>query len=434
MDVSTLVPRKQRRAPFTEEDQIIERENEVSEHVMECYTLAGEVTMNVLQQIRRAAIDKRNGISVAGLCILGDKLVNKYVEASGNRVAEGSERGICEPTSVNISPIVRGDSRGKVTIEAEEKQPTYIKEGELCNISVGCQVDGFATIAAYPLYVPLSDTDPTLGPIADAVCAAHLAMEACIKALGVATYKRSVSHTDLRTIVDEAAKSFHVQVVDGSYIRRIRRFLIGQNPYIEDPSLAGAKVVAWPPSNVDNDLAIAITHPQFPLEVDPGDAYIIDLAFTSAETGRTPYEEENGVVVRDVGMTYEPKLKVSRTLLQEDLQSVFPLTVRSLERRGARMAVTELLQHDILIAKSTQGVKRSTAQPAPAVARRCATVLKSADGRIEVMAGGGSKMPIPWVKSIYEANDVLFRLLNETVDILQVGSIEEGDNNSMTID
>jgi methionine aminopeptidase len=131
----------------------------------------------------------------------------------------------------------------------------------VATISLGVHIDGYSVLSSQTIRV-ISTPEPAVGPVADAVCALHFATKGIINTLSTGTT------TQIQDVVKEALSSYKVNVVDGSNLRRIRRFLVGQTTVEE----RNAKVLEFGEKNDE-------------WTVSPGEVYILDLA-VSTGTGK----------------------------------------------------------------------------------------------------------------------------------------------------
>lgn len=170
---------------------------------------------------------------------------------------QGNERGIAEPTSVNVNSFIRGFAPlpGEVGY--------ILCEGDIVTVSLGVHVDGYTVLSSQTVHVQ-SSPSPAVGPVGDAVCALHFAANGIINTLSTGTLAQ------FQVLVNEAAETFGVAIVQGSVLRRIRRFLIGQST-IEELS---SKVLDF-------------TSPTQDFPIEPGEVYVLDLAFSTG-TGEVP--------------------------------------------------------------------------------------------------------------------------------------------------
>jgi metalloprotease ARX1 len=170
-------------------------------------------------------------------------------------VYQSQERGIAEPTSINVNNCVRWYS------PLTEEEGYVLQEGDIVTVSIGVHVDGYAVLSSQTIHIQSSPA-PVTGPVADAACALHYATKAVVNALSAGTVK------DIEEVVKEACGTFGTSVVEGSCLRRIRRFLAGQST-VEEHS---GKV-----------LEFGDTNKEFPIV--PGEVYLLDLAISTG-TGK----------------------------------------------------------------------------------------------------------------------------------------------------
>ena len=168
---------------------------------------------------------------------------------------QSQERGIAEPTSICVNSCVRWYS------PLSDGEGYTLQEGDIVTISLGVHVDGYAVLSSQTIHIQSSPA-PVTGPVADAVCALHYATRAIMNAASVGTVK------DIEEVVREACGTFGVNVVEGSCLRRIRRFLVGQSTIEE----RNGKVLEF--GDVNEDFSIV-----------PGEVYVLDIAISTG-TGK----------------------------------------------------------------------------------------------------------------------------------------------------
>lgn len=170
---------------------------------------------------------------------------------------QSSERGIAEPTSINVNSCIRGYS----PLPGDEGY--ILSEGDVVTISLGVHVDGYAVISSQTIDVQTTPA-PATGVVADAVCALHFATKGIINVLSTG------SASQIQGILSQALDTFGVSVVEGSCLRRIRRFLVGQSTVEE----RNGKVLKFGDENDD-------------FIIQPGEVYLLDLAISTG-TGKVP--------------------------------------------------------------------------------------------------------------------------------------------------
>ena len=143
-----------------------------------------------------------------------------------------------------------------------------LAQGDVVTISMGVHIDGYAVVSSQTIHVQLSPS-PAVGPVADAVCALHYAVKGIISELSTG------STAQIHDILREAADTFGVTIVQGSTLRRIRRFLVGQSTIEE---LDGKAI----------DLSLPVSNAE--LSVLPGEVYFLDLAISTGSGMVTPQD------------------------------------------------------------------------------------------------------------------------------------------------
>jgi metalloprotease ARX1 len=133
-------------------------------------------------------------------------------------------------------------------------------EGDIVTVSLGVHIDGYACFSSHTIHIQSQPAAAT-GRLADAVGATHFATNALVNCLATGTTGQ------FRAVVKEAADTFGVGIVQGSCLRRIRRFLVGQTTIEEFDS----KVLEFN-SSVEGSQEF---------NVEQGDVYLIDLAFST---------------------------------------------------------------------------------------------------------------------------------------------------------
>jgi methionine aminopeptidase len=124
-------------------------------------------------------------------------------------------------------------------------------------------IDGYAVISSQTIHVQ-TEPAPATGAVADAVCALHFATKGIINVLSTA------STSQIQGILSEALDTFGVSVVEGSCLRRVRRFLVGQSTVEE----RHGKILKFGDGNDD-------------FTIQPGEVYLLDLAISTG-TGKVP--------------------------------------------------------------------------------------------------------------------------------------------------
>lgn len=256
---------------------LLTTKNVLDESVLDKYQLAGKITQTALQYVTSLINscyhdikkDDNQLFSISQLCFLTDLFMNQLL----NKDFKGKtlEKGIAFPCSIDIDEISNGWSpelddstfiqeRNRDFVEANSSSgikssvKNFLSVGDLVKITLGCHIDGYTcqithSLCVYPTQVnPTTNlaeaSGPLLGGKADSAAVAHIAKEVVINLLAAASSpeklpeslkslnannKAEITGHLIRKVVDHLIESYNCALVPGSKIRRIRRFLAGQN-------------------------------------------------------------------------------------------------------------------------------------------------------------------------------------------------------------
>lgn len=389
---------------------LLKDRNVLQDNVLDKYRTAGQICQTALKYVAGLINDSYHygtmgrAVSVAELCLLGDAFVlSRLEQCYRNKV---NERGIAVPTTIDVDQVASGwcpeiddvnnlVNWNKNASEALQSSVTgVLRAGDLVKISVGVHIDGYTaqlshTMVVYPVDEAVASAErkpagPLLGGKADAVAATHIAMETVVALLACALTPeklpasmapegaKNVDGSLIRRVVDTIAQSYNCCVVPGSRVRRIRRFLAGQNEGIV--AERDYKGVVWTESHQEAQLLAQISQesveeltvakrtttqattsssaiPKDEFVVQEGEVYLIDLKMcplvdcdkkglvtlelVDSYTGKSHKSDKlvarSGAFVRDFAQSHILKLKTSRQLLTKiDKQGVYPFKLSHL--------------------------------------------------------------------------------------------------------
>jgi methionine aminopeptidase len=257
-----------------------------------------------------------------------------------------------------------------------------LTEGDVVTVSLGVHIDGYAVLSSQTIRIQASPS-PTTGPIADATCALHYAINGIINILS----KGTVSQLEL--VLQDALETFGVHVVEGSCLRRIRRFLAGQTTIQERHS----KVLEFG-EPVMEEWGVA-----------PGEVYLLDLAISTGP-GKVKVHSDlrPTIYTRSIPNSQNHanfKLMATRALFTQLisnslLYSVFPFTLRqNPDPSRARLGIAELVTRGVLHPCPIIVEKA----PNAVVVRRTVTIYVRNQGEVVILGGGDQEAKIMWVRS-----------------------------------
>jgi len=320
-------------------------------------------------------------------------------------VYQANERGIAEPTSINVNNCIRWYS------PLLDEEGYVLAEGDVVTVSLGVQIDGYSVISSHTIRMQSVPT-PATGPVADATCALYFITRGIVNMLSTGSITR------LQEIVREGLETFGVSVVEGSCLRRVRRFLVGQSTIEE----LHPKVIEFG-SQSNSSFNIA-----------PGEVYLLDLAISTG-TGQVRIHSDlrPTIYTRSIPRSKSHtnfKLQATRTLFTKltsnpSLYSVFPFTLRQhTDPARAKLGVAELVTHGILqpcpvlVEKSQNAI----------VVRRTLTMLVRRPGEVVVLGGGEQEVGVVWVKSekaVRIGGELEKAVKGEDVKVIELRKIDE---------
>ncbi|KAG5373233.1 putative metalloprotease ARX1 [Yarrowia sp. C11] len=443
---------------------LLDEKNTLTSDVTDKYRLAGKIAQTCLQHIIQTVLTQYESFTVGEMCRMGDDFLERATTAVYKSVAE---KGIAQPVRIEKQEFVAG-----VSPENGDKfQGGMLAPGDLVKITLGVYIDGYTaqvTQTEVVRHVPAAgETEqPLTGSSADAVCAAYLASEAVIAYLAQVTDPNpgkavgEVSGTKIRELVEKIAAAYHVKIVPGSAVRRVRRFLAGQHSIVlerdlkgvlwevegeEERALHAVKLAESEAKQESTEGAVCLYEQHIAEEenfsVEAGEAYQVDIQMAAApqKGAMRLYDfegyDESGTVInqygRDFSVTYGLKIQASRKLLSqlEARTSVYPFKLSHVESNvnKARLGLGEILAHQILVplpvqiakfvpltalyefSKSNKARARDAAAQAVPVARYSSTVLLTSDSCLRL--SGGQAFPPPYVQSAFELPEDVTNLL-----------------------
>lgn len=261
---------------------LLGKKNVLNENVLTKYNLAGQLAQTALAYVQSLLLESlseessndtntvnphvQKGMTIGEISRAGTRFLQDLVQGISKIQPDGSsqERGLVTP--VRIEKM--GFADGVAPEIGETFQGGFLSDNDIVKIVLGVHIDGYTAQVAHTVVVKdyanfkspgnptQSQTEvPVEGRSADAVCAAYLASEAVIALLGLAVSSNidsqpllgpsgQVTGRHIRSLVETVAKAFRVAIVPGSRVRRVRRFLAGQDDIVVEQDLE-KKQVEW---------------------------------------------------------------------------------------------------------------------------------------------------------------------------------------------
>ncbi|EGW30169.1 curved DNA-binding protein [Spathaspora passalidarum NRRL Y-27907] len=293
--------------------------------VVSKYKTAGEISNRVLAQVRALAID---GATTYALSVKGDELMTEELSKIYNsKKTSKIPKGIAFPTCVNPNHIpahlapISEDDEGNLTLH----------NGDVVNIMLGVQIDGFPAIVAETLVIGESESEPVTGAKADLLHSAWKASEAAIR-----TFRAGNRNWDVTNIVGKVAKEFGTTPVESMLTHnQERNVLYGPKEIILNPTKQNK-------SSMDT------------VKFEENDVYGLDILISTSADGKVKPSNYRTSLYKLTGNSYALKMKLSHKILTEFKQKCnnqpFPFNIRNLEEpKKSRGGLAEPSNHNVLL-------------------------------------------------------------------------------------
>ncbi|EFA84439.1 proliferation associated protein [Heterostelium album PN500] len=345
-----------------EDENIVE--DLTSPWVVTCYQSAALIANKALKEVIAKCVE---GAVIVDVCAAGDDFIEKEVAKTFNK-RKGLEKGIAFPTSVSVNNCVghfsplKGDTR-------------TLKNGDVAKIDLGVHIDGYISLGAFTVIVG-GAAAPLTGKAADAICAAHFALECALRLI-----KKGNKASDVTDCITKICDTFHVNAVQGILSHDLKRFLLDGDKVIFNKMPVGQKI---------EDAVF-----------EENEVYCIDIVVSTAEGKVRELNDRTTIFKRDVNQNYNLKLKSAREFIQE-VNTRFPALPFSLravsDEKKAKLGLSECLTHQMLNAFPVLYEKDGEF-----VVQFKTTVLLLPSGNQKLTC---TDIPLPHVNSAYSLDEV----------------------------
>lgn len=439
-----------------EQRVLLDERNHLTHQSVEKYRQAGQITQTGLLFVKTLLNDRKTPRPIGEICRLVDKFLQRATNTSFKKSVK--ERGIAIPVQI--------EKREFFSSVAPEERDVFqggeLLPGDVVKVTLGIHIDGYTAQVSHTVVIPDAEEnmgeEALEGSDADAICAAYLATESILAQLGLVLSSnhprggpQNVTGSVLKNIVEKIAKDFRVQIVPGTRIRRVRRFLAGQTETIHESDFKG---IEWSEAYLESQAVKEANEDSSDWEdehfeeftVLPGEAWLVDIRMASTQdkkgvfkvkefTGYGNVVAKPSIYSRDYNIKYNLRMPASRNLLTKvsNNLSVYPFKLSYIsnnqsELNSARLGLSETVEHHIIVPHSPQTLNfvpiealsgsatftkeaRRATYPVTC-AREMSTILlvpgaNSSSGFPEaIRLSGGNKSAAPsWVHSVYQIED-----------------------------
>ena len=229
------------------------------------------------------------GTSLHAVCKASDEyIVAKCATVYLKSVDENNRptsKGVAFPTNVSVNNVV-------CHYTSMNSDYTLV-DGDVVKIHLGCHIDGYPAIAGHTIVVGGAAADPVT---ANVIHGAHVACAAVVRMLHPGEENGAI--TDL---IENVAKHFGVEAVEGVLSHRVKRFIVdGQK------SIIGRRQLDAEPR-----------HDTETMEIDTNHVYNIDIVFSSGEWKLRPSDAHPTTMYRRNEVQAPLRMKSARQALME---------------------------------------------------------------------------------------------------------------------
>lgn len=289
--------------------------------VVEKYKIAGRIANKALAAVRAASIE---GAKLFDLCQLGDKII---VDELRSAASAKISKGIAFPTCVNPGSIPAHLS----PVSAEDESNLTLAQGDVVNVMLGAQVDGYPAVVAETFVIGESEETPITGPKADLLHAAWNASEAAIRTL----QQKGKKSGHVTAIVDKVAADFGTTAVQS---------MMSHNH--EKNVLYGPKEIILNPAKEHKNQTESHDFSQY-------DVWGLDILVSTSEDGKVTNSKHKTTLFKLTGNSYALRLKSSHLALKEFKDKVkgpFPANIRQFDDpRKVRVGLIECTNHQVVL-------------------------------------------------------------------------------------
>lgn len=289
------------------------------------YKTAGDIANKVIAQVRSATVD---GSKVFDLCNKGDELLNEALsKIYNNKKSSKIPKGIAFPTSINpnhipahLSPVSESDAANLT-----------LKNGDVVNIMLGAQIDGYPGIVAETFIVGESESEPITGKKADLITSAWKASEAATR-----TFKPGNKNWDVTNIVDKVVKDYETVALES---------MLSHNQ--QQNVLYGSKEIILNPTKENKTQMDTY-------KFEENEVYGLDILVSTSADGKVKKSDFNTSLYKLTGNSYSLKMKSSHQVLGEfkaKSNGPFPYNIKNFDdSRKARVGLIECVNHQVILA------------------------------------------------------------------------------------
>jgi curved DNA binding protein len=258
------------------------------------------------------------GAKVIDLCKLGDDTITDKLAT----MFRGAEKGIAFPTSISVNHCVANNSPAA----GEEGSTQVIALNDVVHIDLAVHIDGYCAQVAHTLQVTENGELAPDTKEANVITAAYTALNTALRKIRPGTTLYEVTE-----VLEAAAEHFNVTPVDGVLSHLMKRYIIDGFRCIP-----GKKT----PEHMVHDYA-----------VEPAQVWTLDVVYTTGKGKLKERDLRPTIFKVSLENNYSSKMDSAREVQREvdEKFQTFPFAVRNIENKKARLGLSELVKHGVVV-------------------------------------------------------------------------------------
>ncbi|EAS66866.1 proliferation associated protein [Dictyostelium discoideum AX4] len=337
--------------------------------VVDSYNAAGIIANNAIKHVISKCVV---GALVVDICQYGDDFIEAEAAKTFTK-RKNLEKGIAFPTCVSVNNCVGHFSPLKGNTRT-------LKQGDVVKIDLGCHIDGYIAVGAHTIIIGNTSAESMTGKVADAICAAHYALEAALRMI-----RPGKTSNEVTQVIEKISDMYGVTSVSGILSHELKRFIIDGEKVIFSKNEPSQKIQTY--------------------EFQENEVYCIDIVMSTGEGKAREEADRPTIYRRNLDSTYKLKSKASRDFKDQIVKrySALPFPLRNFDEKVSKLGLVELVEHQVLAAYPVL-FDRSGCE----VVQFKTTVLVLPNGNHKLI---GTEFPLPFVRSEFSVTDDAIKAL-----------------------
>lgn len=260
------------------------------------------------------------GAKVGDICKLGDDTINAKVAT----MFKGVEKGIAFPTCVSVNHCVCHNSPAESDDPAGAGQVLALND--VVHLDLGVHVDGYCAVVAHTVLVTANGELPADSKEANIITAAYQAVQNAIR-----SFRPGNTLYQVTEAIERVAALYNVNSAEGVLSHKLSRYIIDGGKCIVGKNVPEHKVHNY--------------------EFEPASVWTLDIVFTTGK-GKLKEKDAKISVFKAALETNYTSRGTAASEIQGEIEQkaqTFCFAVRNIENKKARLGLSELVKHNVVI-------------------------------------------------------------------------------------